>query len=229
MAPIAIGPNYHRLAELAEEFTERWDQLQALYLDAAAGFLFVRRAVVAEQVRARSFVQGTELDSDEFQDSRQFSYSSILDDDFATARIHRATQGQVKFRNLPNGINFATLGQLCLVSFYDFWNDYLRKEYVVAKGYLAPDETNKETIDARVRDHASHDLWGDLRLLRQSIVHNRGIAIADVSKCKLIKWFQPGDPITITPEHMRILLVSLLIYRNQLFTEQFPSQHIIIE
>jgi hypothetical protein len=49
----------------------------------------------------------------------------------APQRFIGATQGEVKARNAPNGANFTTLGQLCLISFYDFWNDYLRRDYVI--------------------------------------------------------------------------------------------------
>ncbi|MBT3373971.1 MAG: hypothetical protein HN742_24420 [Lentisphaerae bacterium] len=132
----------------------------------------------------------------------------------------------MKARNAPDGANFTTLGQLCLVSFYDFWNDYLRREYVVAKGKLEANETKKVVIKAALRQHASHDLWGDIRHLRISVVHNRGIATSDVSGCRLIKWFLPGDPIALTPEQMRALFLALLRYRNELFKEQFREHYI---
>jgi hypothetical protein len=116
-----------------------------------------------------------------------FTYEGIFADSFAASGIHEATQGEVKARNAPDGSNFITLGQLCIISFYDFWNDYLRYEYVIAKGYLRRDEPKKVIIDKCVRKYASHDLWGDIRLLRQAIVHNRGIATSDIGRCKLIK------------------------------------------
>lgn len=218
--------DYQRLRQLSEEFTQVWNRLQALYLDAVAGFALVRDHVESDQVHARSYVQGSELDSEEFQDTRMFTYSQIFSEDFCTSRIHEATQGEVKARNAPGGANFTTLGQLCLASFYDFWNDYLRREYVIAKGHLDQDESCKSVVKARLREYASHDLWGDLRLLRNSIVHNQGIAISDVAGCKRIKWFKPGDPISITPEQMRVIFLALLKYRNELFEEHLPKTYI---
>ena len=114
------------------------------------------------------------------------------------------------------------------MSFYDYWNDYLRREYVIAKGKLDSNETRKEVIEEALRKYASHDLWGDIRHLRTSIVHNQGIATSDIARCKLIKWFQAGDPIALTPEHMRALFVALLAYRNELHNEQFPKHYIQI-
>ena len=228
MSPQHIDPNvdYEKLHQLSDEFTQVWNRLQALYLDAVAGFAFVRSKVESDQARARSYVHGTDLDSEEFQDTRMFTYSEILSEGFATSGIHRATQGDVKARNAPGGANFTTLGQLCIVSFYDFWNDYLRREYVIAKGHLDRNEANIDVVKKRLREHASHDLWGDLHYLRVSIVHNLGVATSDVTKCKRIKWFKPGDPIAITPEHMRAIFLALLAYRNELFKEQFPEQYI---
>jgi hypothetical protein len=223
---IETNIDYQRIHQLSEEFTRHWKRLQALYLDAVAGFSFVLGHVEAEQAQARAFVQGSELDSQDFQDTRMFSYAEIFDENFCTTSIHKATQGQVRSRNAPGGSNFTTLGQLCLISFYDFWQDYLRREYVIAKGCLDRDEKNSEVVKQCLRDHASHDLWGDLYYLRTSIVHNQGIATSAVAKCKLIRWFKPGDPISLSPDHMRAIFLALLTYRNGLFSEQFPEHHI---
>ena len=230
MSPHRIDPeiDYRRLHQLSDEFTDLWKRLQSFYLDAAVGFAYVRGHVEEDQQRHRSYVRGTELDSEEFQDTRSFSYNQIFSGAFCTSAIHRAKQGEVKARNAPGGANSTTLGQLCLVSFYDFWNDYLRREYVIAKGKLDANETKKKVVEAALREHASHDLWGDIKHLRISVVHNHGIATSDVARCKLINWFLPGDPIALTPEQMRALFLALLGYRNELFKEQFPEHYIQI-
>jgi hypothetical protein len=220
--------DHRRLAELYEEFNELWMRLHAFYLDAVAGFRLVASYVQSEQSRARNFVQGSDMDSEEAQDERIFSYEEIFSDGFCASGIHRATLGKAKARNVEGGSNFTTLGRVCLVSFYDFWEDYLRREFVVAKGRLDPSERRKEVIDKCVAQHARHDLWGDIGKLRQGIVHNRGIAGSEVKKCKLIKWFQPGAEIAIGPEHMRALFLALLTFRNELHREQFPPSDFIL-
>jgi hypothetical protein len=144
-------------------------------------------------------------------------YHIFEDNNFCTAVIHQATLGEAKARNAPNGGNFVILGQMSIVSFYDFWNEYLRREFVIAIGQLNRNEQNREVVQWRLREHASHDLWGDLRHLRTSIVHHLGVATDDVARCKLIKWFKPGDEILITPEYMRAIFLALLKYRNQMF------------
>ena len=230
MSPHHIDPkvNYRRLGELSDELTRFWTRIQAVYLDAVSGFELVRSHVESDQNYWRGYLKGTELDSEEFQDSRMFTYSKIFSGDFCTSSIHQATQGDVKARNSPGGSNFTTLGQLCLVALYDFWNDYLRREYVIAKGELDPHESDGRIVQKQLRAYASHDLWGDFRHLRISIVHNHGIATSEVQNCKLIRWFQPGDPITITPSHMRAILLAVLTFRNELFKEQFSKHYIQI-
>lgn len=230
MSARRIDPDidYRRLHQLSDEFTKFWKRLQSFYLDAAVGFAYVRGHIEKEQKQLRSYVRGTELDAEKFQNTLSFSYDQIFSGAFCTSTIHGATRGEAKARNLPSGTNFTILGQLCLVTFYDFWNDYLRREYVIAKGKLDANETEEKIVKAALREHASHDLWGDIKHLRASVVHNNGIATSDVARCKLIKWFKPGDPIRLTPEHMRTLFLALLQYRNELFKEQFPEYYIQI-
>ena len=132
----------------------------------------------------------------------------------------------MRARNAPGGENFTTLGQLCLTSFYDFWEDYLRREYAIAKGHLDRNERDQKIEQKCLREHASHDLWGDLHYLRTSIVHNLEIATSDVAKCKLIKSFKPGDPIVLPPERMRALFLALHRYGNELFREHLPPVYI---
>jgi len=126
------------------------------------------------------------------------------------------------------GQNLILMAQLCIVSFYDFWNEYLRREYVIAKGKLDRNERNKNKIDAVMRRFAPHDIWGDLYYFRTSIVHKLGVANGDVAKCKIFKWFQPGDPLSFEPGQMRQIFLALLAYRNHLFSEQFPEHFIEI-
>lgn len=113
MSPRRIDPamDYQRLAQLAEEFKSLWTKLQGFYLDAAVGFSATRQSVQRLQARSREYVRGSELDSEEFQDSLPFSYDSIFQSSFCTSGIHDATQGEVKARNAASGDNHRLLGQ----------------------------------------------------------------------------------------------------------------------
>jgi hypothetical protein len=190
--PNKIDPtmNYRRIGELTQEFTALWERLHAFYLDASSGFLGIKTHVEEEQSRARAFLRGSECDSEEFQDSRAFIYDRILGESFCMAHVQMPKQGIVKKRNSFDGDNFNSLGQLCVTAFYDYWNDYMRREYVIAKGKLDPGEINKAVGEAAMREYACFGVWGDLRQLRQAIVHHRGIATKSTERCELFRWFK---------------------------------------
>ncbi len=38
------------------------------------------------------------------------------------------------------------------------------------------------------KDDLKVDIFGDLRYIRQSIIHNQGIAVSDIEKCRLFKF-----------------------------------------
>ena len=220
--------DYRRIGELSREFTALWTRLQAFYLDAAVGFACVRNIVESDQKVLRNLASGSDLNSKEFQDSLTFGYERIFSEPFCTSAIHTATKGEVRKRNEPGGSNLITLGRLCIVSFYDYWNEYLRREYVIAKGKLDKYEKDEKTVRALLKKHASFDLWGDIRLLRQSVVHNRGFAISEIRKCNLIHWFKPKDSIDITPDKMTVLFRALLVFRNELDAQQYPPTYISV-
>ena len=158
---------------------------------------------------------GAEFDTDEFWDGKRLAYDRLFGQDFVASRLHVGTVRDARVRNEPDGSNFTTLSNLCVIAVYDFWNDYLRREYCRAKGYGG---NHKE-----LREHASFDLWGDIRHLRNSIVHNRGVATEEVRRSKVIKWFQPGDQISISPERMRGVFHALYGFRNELHAESLKK------
>lgn len=205
-----------RMRQLWEEFGAHYDQLHAFYHDAVAGFVWFREKVTSDQEIERARYGGAEFDTDEFWNGKRLAYDRIFGQDFIASGLHVGTVGEARARNEPDGSNFTTLANLCIVAFYDFWNDYLRRKYCQAKGY---DDATEEEL----RKHASFDLWGDIRHLRHSIVHNRGIAIDEVRGCKLIKWFQPGDQISVSPERMRAVFHELYLFRNKLHSESFEK------
>jgi DNA-binding winged helix-turn-helix (wHTH) protein len=148
-----------------------------------------------------------------FPRARRRDIGGIVDGDIAkTARELKAPSlvYNVGWSSWDGGNRGGHFGKSCsqrearlrLVSFCDFWNDRLRREYVIAKGFLGQDEKDDDVVKKCLRYHARHDLWGGLYYLRTSIVHNRVIATSQVAKCKIIKWFKPDDPISLSPEHI---------------------------
>jgi len=207
--------NLMRMRELWEEFGAHYDRLHAFYHDAVAGFVWFREKVTSDQEIERSRYSGSEIDTDEFWDGKRLAYDRLFGQDFVASGLHVGTVRDARVRTDPGGSNFTILANLCITAFYDYWNDYFRREYCRAKGYDGSDE--------ELREHASFDLWGDIRHLRNSIVHNRGVATKEIGRCKVIKWFQPGDHISISPERMRSVFHALYRFRNGLHAESFKK------
>ena len=221
--------DYQRLLGLANELQARWRNWQAFYLDAAAGFHLVRRAADDEREFILSLGSSDGLDPIDFVDDVQWGYQRIFEEPFCTSGIHQATLAEVRQRNSPEGANFVELGNLLLVSLYTFWSEYFRREYVIAKGQLERSEKDPETIKEALKSHGSIDLWGDIALIRNDIVHCQSVSTRrNAARCKLIKWFPAGERIALQSRQVRALLLGVLKYHNDVYAESFPPRPPII-
>jgi hypothetical protein len=130
-------------------------------------------------------------------------------------------QGEIKKRTENNGTNTILLGRQCVVTAYSYWDEYLRKEVGVALGVLDLKKHKGDIIKEILREHVSDDFWGDICKLRNSIVHNKGIASSEM-KCKTVSWFSPGESIDLDYEKMRDMFFNMGEYRNFLHTLSLP-------
>jgi hypothetical protein len=133
--------DFKRLNEIALELDAYWKQIHGLYLDSLVGFSMIFGRIQSEQESICEWLRDPEFATEKFQDQCSFSYEDIMKEEICASGIHEATQGEVKQRNVPGGDNYRILAQLCIVSFSDYWNEYLRKEYALAKGVLDPNPT----------------------------------------------------------------------------------------
>jgi hypothetical protein len=76
------------------------------------------------------------------------------------------------------------------VSAYAYWEEYLRIEVGKAMGVLPPTARANEATRKILNKHVVSDFWGDMRYIRNSIVHSNGIANDEVKKCRVLKWFK---------------------------------------
>jgi len=87
------------------------------------------------------------------------------------------------------------IGNLCSVLIYQYWEDYYRARMA-------------EVLDMSA-DDLEVDIMGDLRHIRRSVIHHRAIAIDDIERCKIIRWFAPGDDIFITDDQFEQLIFQV--------------------
>ncbi|WP_157886849.1 hypothetical protein [Hymenobacter sp. PAMC 26628] len=109
--------------------------------------------------------------------------------------LHTTTQGEYKANNDQGGRNEIVIANLSICQIYSYWEDYYR-------GLVAIDLGIK-------KNELLSDIFGDIRLLRNSILHNRGIATSDLSKCKIITWFTRGENIQIGADEFKFIMTHI--------------------
>jgi hypothetical protein len=122
-------------------------------------------------------------------------------------RVHyRKTQAEFKQRNSPNGHNYKFIGNMTLISIYAYWEHSCRNQ--IAK------HLNVEISDVK------SDIFGDLRWIRHSILHHKGIALPEVERCKIFKWFKENDEIFIDGDHIEEIVIAISKAKNNLYKIQ---------
>ncbi len=92
-----------------------------------------------------------------------------------------------------NGPVETRLGHLWITSLYALWEEEYRPRLAIAHGRSPGDE--------------KYDLFGDLRHLRNDVVHHGGIATTgNTGHCVVLRWFQPGDVIRLEGRHFNEFL-----------------------
>lgn len=89
----------------------------------------------------------------------------------------------------PMGPIEVRLGHLWIISLYALWDSQYRGRLAALHGNQVEEE--------------KYDLFGDLRLLRNDVVHRHGIASAgETGRCVLLHWFQVGQEIRLESCHL---------------------------
>lgn len=217
--------NHRRFGELFGEFSAKLEEQHTYYLDSVIGFSVLHERIVANQLDVMKFLGNHELASMDFLDTCTTLYEEISNKDFIPmSKSPVMEQGQVKTRNKENGQNSLILGANCIVTLYSYWEDYLRKEIGIAQGVLKAGAINDEASRKVLNQHVVYDIWGDIRHLRNSIVHNTGVANSKITGCKIIKCFKPGDKVELDFEKMRAIFLLLADFRNKLNSLSLPPR-----
>ena len=177
-----------------KQFDATVDAIYGVYLDSTTGFDKVRAWIEQQQQDSLRWLKEShpELASTEYLDSAHFLYGKGDPNTPGAAELHRSTQRQLKERNASGGLNYVFIGNMALVSIYQFWEDHFRDEVAA---YLKMAKCDlKEPI------------MGDIRHLRRSIVHHAGIALPEVEQCKILRWFREGDKVYLDEEKFEIMI-----------------------
>jgi hypothetical protein len=215
--------NRPRLLELFWEFASKLEELHTLYLDSVVGYSILHERLNSHQEAVRAVLGSHEYATKEFQDTCSIVYKNLSNRDFMPVSMSPVMkQGEMRERVEDDGRNTLLLGNQCLASAYAYWEEYLRIEIGKAIGVLPQDARASEEARVILNKYVKSDLWGDIRYIRNALVHNNGVANAEVSKCRLIKWFSPGQLIELNHSRMRDIFFAMGQYRNELHTMSLP-------
>jgi hypothetical protein len=222
--------NHNRFLDLFCEFNDFIVSLHTLYLDSIIGYEALHNAVKIQQNQIVKHLGECEVAEEKFQDQCSISYKELCGEEHHVVSMSPLMkQGEIKNRTKTNGHNWVLIGRQCVVSAYTYWEEYLRLEIAYALEVLNPEEQKeKKEIEKILNKHVSDDFWGDIRHFRNSIVHKNGIANSDVAKCKILKWFTPGEPLNLDQAKMRVIFLSMGRYRNTLHSLSSPPRKGII-
>lgn len=178
----------NELEKYIYEYIDIVNVILGTYLDSTWGFDNNKQMIEMSQYQMRLPIEQL--------DNVHFSYGTDNPENPKSVELHRVTQGEFKQRNSKNGINYKFIGNMCLISIYQYWEDYYRDKIAVSKGMKKND--------------LKSDIMGDLRWLRVSIIHHKGIATKDVEKCKILKWYREGDEIFINKEKILEIISNIV-------------------
>jgi hypothetical protein len=156
-----------------EEFRKNIDEVYGVYLDSVRGF----DLIVDDHNKNNVNISDAELKK------RRIFYGVGNPNSNDSYVLHKTTQYEYRERNKKEGRNRVVLANQSIVQIYQYWEDKYREE--IAK------------LFGKKKNELKSPIFGDFRLLRVSIIHNHGIAISSIKNCELLKWFKPGEVISI--------------------------------
>jgi len=161
------------------EFEKVVEGIYSVYFDAIGGFQHAKGNFEKMQAQsAREFNKSIKQ-----LDSQVVIYGKGDPNKAGSVELFRLTQGEYKQKNSQFGMNYRFMGNMCLIAIYQYWDDYFRGEIASELGIK--------------KDDLRSSIIGDMRLIRHSIIHHKGIANKDVEKCEILTWFRKDDPIFI--------------------------------
>lgn len=112
-------------------------------------------------------------------------YMGIGDPNLPASNMYQNWRmSEVRARLLRDGPVVQRLGQQWIVGMSTGWEHEFRPRLADAHGCAT--------------DRITHDVFGDLRHMRNDVVHHHGIAQADESgRCKTLQWSTVGQPIEV--------------------------------
>lgn len=195
--------------EVLNEFGSIVNSIYGVYFDSTRGFSFVKEQLINSQLTTIQAMKKTNPElvvNIEYLDKRKIIYGKGDPSKPESKMLQISTQAELKARNEKGGANYKFIANMCLVSIYQYWEDEYRGKIEQALGL----EENA----------VQSDIMGDINRLRQSIIHNKAIALKKVGKCKVLKWFKKGAEVSIDKD-----MFEEMVGQIYLFIKEFPQKY----
>lgn len=182
------------LDDVIREYIDFVNRQVGVYMDAIAGFAG-HRTRVERQVHRISRAIKSSIDNTGQRVVVRTSYEDPTQPDVIHNRIIRASDYIAA--NSENGSNAQQHSQAVLVFLFAYWDEEIRPRLATLK-----------KVESR---EIESDIMGDLRLLRNDILHNKGIISTNTTNGlkKLCDMFVVDQPIHISYENMHRIFVLI--------------------
>lgn len=205
MSNTSIPIDIAQLNQAAYEFVAIVDQCFGIYLDCEEGFSLNLERIVAAQRSSLPDVtkKVPRIETIEDMDNACEHFIGKGDpNDPNNVMYHRCKEGEYKRRNSAGDSNDKAIGRYCIVLLFEYWEREYRGRFARALGVPKPSLV--------------HDLFGDLRFLRNAIIHHRGLATENCTRLKVLSPVPDDEEIHISGEDLFHLTRAIKAYVDNL-------------
>ena len=204
-----------RIDDIIREYIDFVNNQVGVYMDALAGFAG-HKVRIERQVHRISKASGIRIDECGNKVVMRTSYEDPTQPDVIHNRIIRTKEYIAA--NDSGGTNEQQLAQALLIFIFTFWEDEIRPRLSISK------RVDPKEIES--------DIMGDLRILRNVILHSKGVIRPDKYKSlKLIQYmFKENEKVYVSYENMHKIFVLIkqdcarIMYEWLGVTEDAPVQ-----
>ena len=194
----SVDESFKAILEIQAEIFQRAGEIFALYFDSLAGYDKLTKDMVGwKHDVARNLKEqfGTEIDEKTWEQIEPLR-SNPPHGKWSRFPEFAKSLTDYRLRLVPEGRNAALIGNYLLIALYQFWEDSWRSRIAA--------------VFKCEKNEVKSDFWGDLRLMRQCLIHAGGVADSDVEKkTVLLRWFKRGEPILISPEKVEVIIEGI--------------------
>jgi len=210
MSPTEYKKNSKQFHILSDELEGYLKTLQGLFLDSQLGFRLIEQTLEQRQDFLEKLNPDEDIFSESYQDQTIFSHEQMSGEYMPSSGLFFHQKGEVKDRIKKGGSNEHHIVSIAIIALYEFWEHYLREN--ISQAYEEP--------------NYQHDLWGDLRLLRNVLVHKNQNTIDHYNegvRGEFFKVLDVQESFTLTPDIFRGILMLAYDYKNYIFSESLPK------